>query len=47
MVIDPHALREMLLTFRQALLLMVDGIERFLEINPRTSELRKEAKDGN
>lgn len=30
--------------FRQALLLIVDAIERELKISPRTSELRKEAK---
>jgi hypothetical protein len=32
------------LQVRQALLMLVDCIERALEIAPRTSELRKEAK---
>jgi len=36
--------RELWLMLRQALLLMVDAIERFLELAPRTSELRKERK---
>lgn len=34
-----------MLTFRQALLLIVDAIERELGINPRTAELRKDAKN--
>jgi len=38
---DPAALW---LTVRQALLLIVDGIERFLDIEPRTAELRKELR---
>jgi len=32
------------LQLRQALLMMVDAIERMIDIQPRTSELRKEAK---
>jgi len=32
---------QLMLTVRQALLMMVDGIERWLEISPRTAELRK------
>ena len=46
MTISPEAVRELAMTFRQALLLMVDGLERLLDINPRTSELRKDAKNG-
>jgi hypothetical protein len=34
------------LTVRQALLLFVDAIETLLEISPRTSELRKQARRG-
>lgn len=33
--------REFLLAIRQALLMMVDAIERELEIKPRTAELRR------
>ena len=29
---------------RQALLMMVDAIERMMDVQPRTSELRKERK---
>jgi len=36
--------REFWLQFRQALLMVVDAIERALGLEPRTSELRKEAK---
>lgn len=36
--------RDFWLAFRQALLMMVDAIERALDVRPRTSELRKEAK---
>ena len=36
--------RDLWLTIRQALLLLVDGIERFLDIEPRTSELRRARK---
>lgn len=32
------------LQVRQALLMIVDAIERMLDIAPRTSELRREAK---
>ena len=46
MVITPEALRECGMTIRQALLLMVDALERLLDINPRTAELRKDAKNG-
>lgn len=37
--------REYLLTRRQALLMEVDNIERLLRTSPRTSELRKEARE--
>jgi hypothetical protein len=33
--------REFWTVMRQALLLMIDAIERMLEIEPRTAELRK------
>ena len=36
--------REFWLTMRQALLLMVDAIEKWLEIYPTTAELRKQAR---
>lgn len=36
--------REFLLSVRQALLMIVDTIERLCNISPRTSELRKESK---
>jgi hypothetical protein len=35
---------EFWMIFRQALLLIVDAIERKFDIRPRTCELRKEAK---
>jgi hypothetical protein len=38
--------RALLLAFRQALLMMVDAIERKLEIKPRTSEIKRIAKRG-
>jgi len=37
---------EFLLAVRQALLMMLDAIERKLGISPRTSELRKMVKKG-
>ena len=36
---------EYLMKSRQAALLLVDTIERILEVSPRTSELRKEEKE--
>ena len=45
MTITPESLRECGMIFRQALLLMVDALERLLDINPRTAELRKESKN--
>ena len=36
---------EFLMKTRQAALLIVDTIERILEVSPRTSELRKEEKE--
>ena len=36
--------RDFWLQVRQALLMMVDAIERALAMEPRTSELRREAK---
>ena len=36
--------RDFWLQIRQALLMMVDAIERVARIEPRTSELRREAK---
>ena len=44
MVIDPTAVNAMLLSIRQALLLIVDAIEVYLKIR-RTSRLRKEEHD--
>lgn len=35
---------DFMMTLRQALLLIVDAIERELKISPRTAELRKDAK---
>jgi hypothetical protein len=37
-------IRLFLLGIRQAVLLGLDHLERFMEMNPRTSELRKEVK---
>jgi hypothetical protein len=37
--------REFWMAFRQALLMMLDALERELEIEPRTAELRKLAKE--
>lgn len=42
-VIDAKT-RALWMTIRQALLLLVDGIERFLDVQPRTAELRKDRK---
>jgi len=39
-------LRPMLMSQRQALLMQVDSIERALEIDPTTADLRKQAKYG-
>lgn len=36
--------REFWLAMRQALLLMVDAIERMAEISPTTAQIRKEAR---
>jgi len=36
--------RALWLCVRQALLMLVDGIERFLDITPRTAEARQSAK---
>lgn len=36
--------RETLMQIRQALLSLVDVIERLLNVRPKTSELRKESK---
>lgn len=33
-----------MIAFRQALLMLVDAIEKELNINPRTAELRKRSK---
>ena len=38
--------RELWGEIRRALLVAVDAIERWLELEPRTSELRKAYKDG-
>ena len=38
--------RKLLMDQRQALLMQVDAIERRLEIEPTTADLRKKAKDG-
>jgi hypothetical protein len=37
--------RELLLAIRQALLMIVDALERELGITPRTAELRKTRKE--
>jgi hypothetical protein len=37
--------KEFLMLVRQALLLAVDAIERKLELNPRTAELRKKLRE--
>ena len=36
--------RELMMKTREALLLIVDALERALDISPRTSELRKQSK---
>ena len=41
--IEPHT-RLLWEGIRQALLMMVDAIERYLGINPRTAELRREKR---
>jgi len=33
--------RDLLIALRQAILMFVDAIERYLDINPRTADLRK------
>lgn len=43
-MIDRTREREFWILIRQAILLMVDAIERRLDIHPRTAELRKEAR---
>ena len=37
--------REQYMMQRQALLMYIDAIEKILDIHPRTSELRKQARD--
>jgi hypothetical protein len=44
-LLDIQLTREYLMREREAYLAMVDNIERILEIEPRTSELRKEARE--
>jgi hypothetical protein len=44
---DPRANRRFWLDRRQALLNEVDGIERALEISPRTSEIRRQYRAEN
>ena len=39
------AIREYLMTERQALLLRLETVERLLSISPRVSEIRKAAKE--
>jgi len=39
--------REFLLAIRQALLMIIDALERKLEIHPRTAEYKHIAKEGN
>jgi len=36
--------RDLWLAIRQALLMVVDAIERELDLNPRTAQLRRETK---
>jgi hypothetical protein len=42
----PERQRKFALAIRQALLMIVDAIEELLDIRPRTSELRRFAKNG-
>lgn len=44
-LLDALLFREYLMQERQALLMRLDNIERYLAIHPRTAELRKEAKE--
>ena len=37
--------REYLMMWRQSLLLQLDAVEKMLDIHPRTSEIRKQAKN--
>jgi hypothetical protein len=37
--------RDFWLLVRQGILLIVDAIERWLDIHPRTAELRKQSKE--
>lgn len=39
--------RDIWISIRQALLMIVDAIERTFNIEPRTSQLRRTAKDEN
>ena len=39
--------RDYLMTVRQALLLELEAVEKLLDITPRTSEIRKAAKEYN
>lgn len=36
--------REFWIAFRQAMLMLLDALERELQISPRTAELRRDAK---
>jgi hypothetical protein len=45
-IMDETKERKLWLMIRQALLLMVDAIERFLDIRERTAELREEKRQG-
>lgn len=44
-VTDIELTREYLMAVRQALLLQIDAIEKYLDIHPSVSELRKQAKE--
>jgi len=43
-VVDDRT-RSLWIGIRQALLLLLDAVERYLDLCPRTSELRKQAKE--
>jgi hypothetical protein len=38
-------MRALWISMRQALLMQVDAIERFLHISPRTAELKRQGRD--
>jgi hypothetical protein len=42
--VDEKTLHGFMMTLRQALLMIVDAIEEYLDMSPKTAELRRDAK---